>query len=85
MTKDKSNTLSTWYPNKTVPFGALICTKHGKELAKAIIHSHSSPIEDPITAKEYNSNDNYVPDVFETTPQDWEILDYLSLVLESSN
>ena len=84
LTKGKSNTLSTWYPNKAFPFGALICTKHRKELAKAIIHSHSSPIEDPITANEYNSDDNYVPDVFETTPQDWEILDNLSLVLENS-
>ena len=26
-TKNEHNTLSTWYPNKTFPFGVLICTK----------------------------------------------------------
>ena len=84
LTKYEYNTLSTWYPNKTFPFGALICMKHRKELAKPIIHSHSTPIEDPDTANECNSDDNYVPGVFETTLQDWKILVNLSLVLESS-
>ena len=31
LTKDEYNTLPTWYPNKTFPFRALICTKHIKE------------------------------------------------------
>ena len=84
LTYDEYNTLSTRYPNNTFPFGALICMKHRKELTKPIIHSHSTPIEDPDNANEYNSDDNYVPDVFETTPQDQEILDNLSLVLEKS-
>ena len=84
LTKDEYNTLSTQYPNKAFPFGALICTKHRKELAKPIIHTHSAPIEDPDTANKCNSDNNYVPDVFETTPQDQKILDNLSLVLENS-
>ena len=40
--------------------------KHRKELAKPKIHSNSTPTEDPDTANEYNSDDNYVPDVLET-------------------
>ena len=64
--KDEYNTLSTRYSNKTFSFGALICMKHRKELAKPIIHSNSTPTEDPDTANEYNSDDNYVPDVLET-------------------
>ena len=68
----------------TFLFGALICTKHRKELAKPIIHSHSISIQVPDTANEYNSDDNYIPDVFQTTTQDWEKLDNLSLVLENS-
>ena len=84
LTKDEYNTLSTQYPNKTFPFGALICMKHRKELAKPIIHTHSTPIEDPDTANKCNSDNNYIPDVFKTTPQDQKILDNLSLVLENS-
>ena len=84
LTKDQYNILSTQYPNKTFPFGALICKKHRKELAQPIIHSHSTLIEDPDTANECNSDDSYVPDVFKTTPQDQKILDNLSLVLENS-
>ena len=83
-TKDDYNTLSTLYPDKTFPFGALIYTELRKELAKPIIHSHSLPIEDPDTASECNSDGNYVPDVFTTTPQDRKILDNLSVVLENS-
>ena len=50
LTKDEYITLSTQYPNKTFPFGTLICIKHRKELAKPIMHSHSTPIENPDTA-----------------------------------
>ena len=84
MTKDEYNTLPIQYPNKTFPLGALICTKHRKELAKPIIHSYSTSTEAPDTATECNSDGNYVPDVFETTPRDQKILDDLSLVLENS-
>ena len=70
LTKDEYYTLSTQYPNKTFLFGALICMKHRKELAKPIIHSYSTPIEVPDTDYECNSDENYVTDVFETTPQD---------------
>ena len=52
LTKDEYNTLSTRYRTETFPFGALICTKYRKELAKPTIHSHSTPIEDPDTANE---------------------------------
>ena len=62
----------------------LIYAKHRKELAKPTIHSHSTPLEDPDTANECNSDDNYVPDVFRSTSQDQKILDNLSLVLENS-
>ena len=48
----------------------LIYAKHRKELAKPTIHSHSTPLEDPDTANECNSDDNYVPDVFQSTSQD---------------
>ena len=71
--------MSTWYPNITFPFGALICTKGiGKT------NSHTTASEDPDTANEYNSDDSYVPDVFKTTSQDQEILGNISLVLEKS-
>ena len=84
LTKDKYSTLFTWYPNMTFAFGALICTKHRKELAKPIKHSHSTPIEAPDNVSECNSDDNYAPDVFETTPQDQKLLYDLSLFLENS-
>ena len=58
--------------------------KPREELAKPTIHSHSTQTEDPDAANESNSDDNYLTDVFETTPQDQEILDNLSLVLENS-
>ena len=72
--------MSTRYPNKTFPFSALICKKHRKILAKLIIQSHSTPIEDPDTANECNYDDNRVAEVLETM----KILDDLSLVLENS-
>ena len=72
--------MSTRYPNKTFPFSALICKKHRKILAKLIIQSHSTPIEDPDTANECNYDDNCVAEVLETM----KILDDLSLVLENS-
>ena len=53
--------MSTENPNQTFPFSALIYTKHRKKLAKQIIHSYSTPSEDPDTANECNSDDNYVP------------------------
>ena len=81
MTKDEYNTLPARYSNKIFPFGALICAEHRKELAKPIIPSHSTPIQDPDTANECNFDDNYVPDVFNTTPQDQKISDNFSLVL----
>ena len=71
-------------PIRLFPFGALICMKPREELAKPTIHSHSTQTEDPDAANESNSDDNYLTDVFETTPQDQEILDNLSLVLENS-
>ena len=40
---------------------------HSTEFAKPIIHSHSTLTEDPDTTNECNSDDNYVPDVFERT------------------
>ena len=41
-------------------------------------------MQDPNTANECNSDGNYLPDVFKTTPEDQKILDDLSLVLENS-
>ena len=58
--------------------------KPREELAKPTIHSHSTPTEHPDAANESNSDDNYLTDVFKTTPQDQEILHNLSLVLENS-
>ena len=81
LTLKDHHTLSEIFPNQTIPFGLLTCTKHRKQLSDPTV-PNSKETNLPEIHDECSSDSVYVPEQFETTPKSRQPLDDILSIIE---
>ena len=84
LTLKDHHTLSELFPNQTIPFGLLTCTKHRKQLSDLTVPNSKEP-NLPEIHDECSSDSVYVPEQFETTPKSRQALDDILSIIEQSS